>query len=386
MQLLKHRLVPCRPTAPTKYMLVKNAGMLECWNAGRSLLRLRFLFSIIPPFHYSSLWATPASGSLRRALLAGCCLAAAALGAAPTPNFFAGRERLLLQEIPDVAAGQQVWFSIARAGRTLASGSVAATADGHVTLPVALPEMKPGVALALDLYLRLGSDQGAPIIANTPVWLFSEYPYPEGHNPVAPRQIHLYDPAGTTAAAFESIRLPFKTISQLRTFEELRHVPIVIAEGLDLSAERGLVETLAAAAARGCDLLLLAPSAGTFAPPPGWDYLAAGTTQRILRRAPGKEQRYRLDLAACPAGAPHGTRFQLDASEGVAVLATAPREGAEAVVWELPTAGGRLRLCGNAIIARWQATPAARWLLAELLSDFAITPQSTTQEKNHEKQ
>lgn len=320
-----------------------------------------------------------------RALLAGC-LAAAALGAAPAPNFFAGRENLLLQEIPGVAAGQQIWFSIVRAGRTLASGPVAATADGHVTLPVALPEMKPGVALALDLTLRLGSDQGAPILANTPVWLFSEYPYPEGHNPVAPRQIHLYDPAGTTAAAFESINLPFKTISHLRAFEDLRRVPIVIAEGLDLYAEHGLWEALAAAAARGCDLLLLAPSAGALAPPPGWDYLAAGTTQRILRRTPGKERRYRLDLAACPAGAPHGTRFQFDASDGVAALIITPREGAEAVVWELPAAGGRLRLCGNAIIARWQATPAARWLLVELLSDFAITPPSTTQEKNHEAQ
>ena len=263
---------------------------------------------------------------------------------------------------------------------------MAAAADGHVTLPVALPEMKHGVALALDLSLRLGSDQGAPILANTPVWLFSEYPYPEGHNPVAPRQIHLYDPAGTTAAAFESINLPFKTISHLRAFEDLRRVPIVIAEGLDLYAEHGLWEALAAAAARGCDLLLLAPSAGALAPPPGWDYLAAGTTQRILRRTPGKERRYRLDLAACPAGAPHGTRFQFDASDGVAALIITPREGAEAVVWELPAAGGRLRLCGNAIIARWQATPAARWLLVELLSDFAITPPSTTQEKNHEAQ
>jgi hypothetical protein len=319
----------------------------------------------------------------RRALLA-FGLAAAALGAAPAPTFFAGRESLLLQEIPGIAAGQQVWFSVARAGRTLASGSVTGADDGHVVLPVALPEMKPGVALALDLTLRLGSDQGAPILANTPAWLFSEYPYPEGHNPVAPRQIHLYDPAETTAAAFESIRLPFKTISHLHAFEELSHVPIVIAEGLDLSAERGLWEALTSAAARGCDLLLLAPSAGTLAPPPGWDYLAAGTTQRILRRTPGKERRYRLDLDACPARAPHGTRFQFDASEGVAVLATASREGAEAVVWELPAPGGRLRLCGNAIVSRWQATPAARWLLAELLSNFAITPQFTTQEKNHE--
>ena len=77
--------------------------------------------------------------------------------------------------------------------------------------------------------------------------------------------------------------------------------------------------------------------------------------------------RYKLDLTNWPPdGKAAATRFQLSAYRGEAVFNVTPDAGCIALGWDAP-AGGSFRACGLGIIANWNETPAARWLLVEMI-------------------
>lgn len=300
--------------------------------------------------------------------LVGSLLATPLLRAAEVRNVFAGRENVLVQDVAGLGVGERVWFRVVRNGRTLASGTALCEKSGTVFLPVALPEMKPGVALPLGIVLRLGSDQGLPLLTNDKLWAFSEQPFAPGHNPAAPHSIWLYDPAKRTAAALTSIALPFERVTKIKELNGVTNAVIVVGEAVSLEEERGLWEALTAAVARGNGVLLLAPANGAVKPPEAWGCLSAGTAQAILRHPLAGGPPYTLDLTACPSGPVGGARFYLIGRDDEAIFAVATDRGSEAVAWDDPVTGGRFRACGLALIASWEETPAARWLLAEMLT------------------
>lgn len=335
-------------------------ALVPCW--GRIFLRHNGVsHRLTPPFRACRL------AGLSALMLAGF---PAPRCAAEVRNVFAGRENVLVQGVAGLAAGERVWFRVAKGERTMTSGTAACETGGTVSLPVALPEMKPGVALQLGVVLRLGSDQGRPLLANDHVWAFSEHPFAAGHNPAAPRRIRLYDPAGRTAAALAAIGVPFEAAAQIGALDDATNAVIVVGEAVSLETERGLWETLAAAVARGNDVLLLAPADGAFRPPDDLGLLTAGTAQAVLRHPPVGGAAYKLDLSSLPAGGAAGTRFRLAGLRDEALFAVSADRGREAVAWDDPASGGRFRACGLGLVARWEETPAARWLLAEILTDL----------------
>ena len=295
------------------------------------------------------------------------CVALSASAAEPVWNAFAGRESVLVRGLPGVAAGAAVWFSVTKDQRVVNSGTVRADAQGALALPVRLPEMKPGVALALEVTLRLGDDHGRPLRAGT-LWAFAERPFEPGHNPVAPRKILLYDPDEKTAAAFRAIDLPFEAVARLDALAGSTNAMIIVAEGLSLDAERGLWQVLSDAVARGNRVLLLAPRDGRLQPPATWRKLVAGDAQEVLRHGSVAGLPYKLDLASWPPdGRAVSTRFRLVGYRDEAVFDVTPDAGSVAVGWDDATSGGCFRACGLGIIAKWNETPAARWLLVEML-------------------
>ncbi len=292
------------------------------------------------------------------------------LRAAGARNVFAGRESVLVHGVAGLTPGERVWFRVARGGRTLASGTAACETGGIISLPVALPEMKPGVVLPLEVALRLGSDRGRPLLPNDTLWAFAERPFAPGHNPAAPRRIVLYDPVERTAAALASLDVPFETVARIGELTDATNAVIVVGEGVALETERGLWEALTAAVARGNGVLLLAPADGALYPPDDWGRLTAGTAQAVLRHPLAGGPAYMLDLSSLPAGGAAGARFRLAGLRDEALFAVSADRGSEAVAWDDPASGGRFRACGLGLIARWEETPAARWLLAEILTDL----------------
>ena len=292
-----------------------------------------------------------------------------AIAAEAVVNAFAGRETLVVRQSPDSPPGEEVWFRVARNHRILASGTVRAGDGGLVKLPVALPEIKPGVALPLEVTLRAGSEKGRPLPGGGTLWALAEQPLPPGRNPAAPREIRLYDPADRTAAAFRSINLPFETTTRLDALATMTNTTLVVGEGVSLEAERGLWETLMTAVARGNRVLLLAPAEGRLPPPDAWTQLTAGPADKLLRAPPRGGAAYKLDLQAWPPAGAVRTRFRLAGSRDQAVFDAGPDAGCEAVRWTDAASGGSFTACGLGIIASWETAPAARWLLVELLNE-----------------
>ncbi len=302
------------------------------------------------------------------ALAALLTLGSTASAVEPAGNAFAGRETVVVRDISGLNPGEAVWFRVTKDHRTLASGTVRTEADNIIRLPVALPEIKPGVALPLTVTLRAGSKQGLPLRTDSTLWALSEQPLPSGRNPAAPHDIWLYDPAGRTEAAFRSIAIPFTAAIRLEPLAAMTNITLVVGEGLSLDAERGLWEALMTSVARGNRVLLLAPTEGRLRLPAAWTQLTAGTAGENLRAPLRGGSTYKLDLKRWP---PHGairSRFQLIGVRDQAVFDVTPEAGCEAVHWTDAASGGSFTACGLGVIACWETAPAARWLLVEMLN------------------
>ena len=301
--------------------------------------------------------------------LAFTVLASGAPASDPVWNAFAGRENLQLRGITGITKGEDVWFIVTKEQRTISSGTVKAEADAILTVPVSIPAMKPGVSLALDLTLRNGSDRGR-ILRNGTLWAFAERPFEPQRNPAAPRTILLFDPEGKTEPALRAIEMQFELLTRLDKLTGRTNAVIIVGEGVSLGSERGLWQALSAAVAQGNHVLLLAPKDGQLRPPSTWGHLVSGNAQDVLRRGTVSRLPYKMDLDAWP---PDGKsvlkRFQMTGVRDEAVFNVTSETGNDAIGWDDAISGGRFRACGLAIIGKWNETPAARWLLTEMLED-----------------
>lgn len=288
----------------------------------------------------------------------------------PVWNAFAGRETLTVGLVKErLSAGERVWFRVAKERRTIASGTLRSEKDGHVNVPVQLPEMKPGVALPLEVEIRAGSDQGR-ILHNGTLWAFAEQPFDVERK--LSRRLLLYDPEGHTEKAFRSISLACDILNKPDALEGVTNAVIVLGEGVSLEGERGLADLLGLAVARGNRVLLLAPREGQLKPPSAWRLLLAGNAQDVLRASAQKTASYKLNLTDWPLdGRAVQRRFRLMSERDEAVFIVTPDAGCEAIGWDDNVSGGCLRACGLGIVSKWSEVPAARWLLVELVERLA---------------
>jgi len=219
--------------------------------------------------------------------------------------------------------------------------------------------------------LRAGSEQGR-LLRQGLLWAFSEQPFDPERKLSSSRSLLLYDPEGRTDAALRSISLVHESLERPSLLDGVTNALILVGEGVSLTSERGLAERLAAAVVRGNRVLLLAPSEGQLEPPSAWRVLLAGNAQDVLRKQEAKTLTYKLDLNRWP---PDGNairmRFHLVAERDAAVFDVTPNAGCEAVGWDDAASGGRFLACGLGIISKWSETPAARWLLAEMVEQLA---------------
>lgn len=287
-------------------------------------------------------------------------------------NAFAGRETLLVVGIKDhLSRGERVWFRVTKERRTIASGTARSGSAGRIDLPVQLPGMKPGVALPFEIELRADSEQGRLMRGGT-LWAFSEQPFDPEHKLSASRTVVLYDPEGRTEVALRSISLACDTLDKPASLEGVTNAVIVVGEGVSLESERGLVDLLADAVARGNRVLLLAPRDGQLKPPSAWRVLLAGDAQDVLRVTAASTVPYKLKLKEWPPdGRAVQMRFHLTAERDEAIFTVSPDAGCEAIGWDDVASGGCFRSCGLGIIAKWNQTPAARWLFVELVERLA---------------
>lgn len=327
---------------------------------------------------------------------------------------------------PKALDGRLNW-SLSVKRRTVAHGQLPLAAEaGHVaevTVALTVPEVKEGVILETQLSVAAYSagDQ-RPIAQHVKsIWIFPRDPFADRSQWLKGLKITLFDPEGKTADVLEKARVPFALTKNTAALDDLNEGLLVIGEGTVWRDHRSLGETMVKAAARGVPVLCLAPGEGALVLPGSEGAELPQPASLTLRREDViKELDQRLDAAWPPQGlssvsrlAIKSDRDQVVAEAGAWPPSTAIRarqdvrgvgdvklpspagrtrqdgrgaggEGSlqppHAWPWlevRYPAPKGRLLVCGFGIIRHWEATPAARYLLSELLVRLTAERQST---------
>jgi hypothetical protein len=142
----------------------------------------------------------------------------------------------------------------------------------------------------------------------------------------------------------------------------------MIGEGVSLSAQSNLMGVVDDLVSLGRKVVFLAPTDGYLAFP-GHDDAAVAPTRITLRRSEViTELDKRLDAVQWP---PDGrvirSALLVQSRRGRVVLSVDEAPNAWPWVDVLYSGGGRLTVCGFAIIRQWQAGPTPRYLFAKML-------------------
>lgn len=303
-------------------------------------------------------------------------------------NFFAGREARFATAIRGGAAvnGRLVWvLTVGR--RLLADGAVpvrhagrdATTAEVSVMLPAGREDVVAEATLTTVVVDAAGRRLGR---AERKVLIFPDDPFAGRRRWLESLRIALIDPAGDTERLLSAAGVPLMLARPDANLAALRPQLIIIGEGLVLSDQPRLSQELARFCAQGMNVLCLAPAAGEFPVPGADDAAGAGVaTSLTLRRADVvADLDGRLDRRDWSAGdttVVSRLAFVADRDAVVARAGDGPggwpwlEAGFASCERESDRTAGRLVICGLGIVRHWEATPAARYLLAALLARLA---------------
>jgi len=260
-------------------------------------------------------------------------------------------------------------FTIGR--RTVASGVAeippGAEAPPAVSIHLDVPPVKDGVVLPALLTVTVSEGAGGKAVASRekPLWIFPHNPFADRARWLKGLGMTLFDPANTTAEAFEKMGIPFQPARDVDAVAALKEGTLVIGEGVSFAEQRGLAEAMAALAARGVPILCLAPSDGAIPIPD------AGAARSImLRRADViAALDKRLDAEGWPGDGEliaGGLVLKADGDRPIGEF-VAGRVGWPWLEVGYPGRKGKLVVCGFGLLSHWEAGPTPRFLLARML-------------------
>lgn len=241
---------------------------------------------------------------------------------------------------------ERFWFQVRHENRPLASGSIQGRASNKgFSLPVQLPDVKPGVSQVLQLRLCKGDDKGLQVY-DGPLTVYSPFPYAEGERPAGEKAVVVYDPDGKTIAALQSIRFPFEEIKQLS--DARTNQVLVIGEGIERT--RQFEPQVLAVVRQGTDVLMLAPSAEEGNIPLGeWGQMTAENIVGSLT-------------------VQGGTFFDLIPERGRCIFSINGEKGARQVHWRDLYSKASFSVYGIPIISAWDKSAEARWMFKTWLT------------------
>ena len=275
----------------------------------------------------------------------------------------------------------RVGWALAIGPRTVAAGEVEAEpgAGGLASAAVHLdlPPVKDGVVLSASLTLTIaGPGRREPLArAEKALWIFPRDPFADRARWLKGLGVTLYDPAGTTAGAFEAAGIPFEAARDVDGVADLKGGTLVIGEGVSFAEQPGLAAAMATLAARGVAVLCLAPKDGSIpdlAAVEG-DAPAAGSIA-LRRKDVIAALDKRLDHEAWPGGDGEVVASGLTLKAEGDRLAGVVLGGDRGWPWlEVGYPGRRTRLvvCGFGIMKHWDDGPTPRFLLARALEVVA---------------
>ncbi|HTU25768.1 MAG TPA: hypothetical protein VMF30_10240 [Pirellulales bacterium] len=330
----------------------------------------------------------------------------------PATALFAGAEAALHVEVQAAKpTGGTLAWQLAAENRTLAAGEIAVAAGETAVLKLRLPQLSEGVSLRTELHLSLFTENAQrkekprAVLARV-LWLVPTDSFAGRKKWLKELPLRLYDPENVTAKVFTQAEIPFARVASLAAIEGLDDGILIVGEGIDLTHAGPLGDTLLAALERGVPVAWLAPAAGDL-PYPATETL---TTLRFAASDVIPEIDKRLTAAAWPTGeagprhfvpaAMHGelrlvvtreaggwpwieaassTPAAIYLGSGAARLSGDALRAAERKWAETKWAETKSILCGYPIIATWEQSPAARYLLAGIVERLAAAQESPGQ-------
>jgi hypothetical protein len=273
------------------------------------------------------------------------------------------------------AAGKAEWLLVAK-GRVLASGTAeAAVAPDKPALVVVertLPPLTEGVVFPLQLKISFREAEAKKPAAELTqdLWLFSDNPFANRQKALAALEIKVFDPVGETTAALEKLEVPCERLTNSDAIADLSTGVLLVGEGTSLKDYPSIPRSFAKLAARGVEVICLAPADGEI-PLPLQQKPDDGVPAQISLRRSDVIGELDKRLAA--------PRWVADASPVRSTLSvtSAGEEikgeiGEAAIGWpwveiRYAAPGSRVRICGLGIIRDWERSPAPRYLLSRLL-------------------
>ncbi len=245
----------------------------------------------------------------------------------------------------------------------------------RLSIEIELPVAKPGVVLPLTVVVSLNGRE----VHRKPLWVFPDDPFADSRTISRPAldqaDIALFDPEKKTAEQFEQWKIPFAGLRNVDAITALDEGVLIIGEGVSFRDYRALPAIMAEAAARGVAVICLAPSGGAMAipgaegselPPPGRLSLRRNDVIRQF------DERFDSESWSSD-GRLVASRIRLTGERtGITGEVSIDDESTGERGWpwfeaEFP-GGGRLVVCGFAIIDQWDSNPTPRYLLAHLLT------------------
>lgn len=271
----------------------------------------------------------------------------------------------------------QVNWSLSVNRRTINRGHAVLTVGpekpARATLPLRIPPVKDGVILEAQLTVAAyaSADSKPAAVQSKPVEIFAPDPFADRGQWLRGLGITLFDPEKKTADRFDKAHIPFKFTGNTSMLDQLNEGLLVVGEGTAWRDYPSLGESVVKAASRGVPVLCLAPGEGTLALP-GAEAANLPVPAAVTLRQEDVIRQFdkRLDWLAWP---PNGEitvsrlAIKSDRDQVVAEIGRGNR-GWPWLDVRYPAPQGRLFVCGFGIVRYWEAGPAPRYLLAELLA------------------
>ena len=280
--------------------------------------------------------------------------------------------------------GRLVW-RVAEGTATVKHGEVpldiAANKPTDVAVKVAIPPVKEGVVADWKLTVTVVEAKAVATFEQA-LWVFPKNPFHDRTEWLKKLKINLFDPKGDTAKVLTAAGVPFEEINSVEALADVKEGLVITGEGVAFKDEKGLGPALVKLATGGVPVLVLAPAAGEMTIP-GLAGPAGGFEDLCFRRDMVRKLDKRLD----PDGwLPDGKAV----TSSLAIKADEAAGGAEVIAgpggWPWAEVGhgtgkdkGRWLFCGLAVVAKWEAGPTPRFLLAKMLA--YLTDTDTDQPK-----
>jgi hypothetical protein len=272
--------------------------------------------------------------------------------------------------------------------RTIASREARVTIDAGglqvVAISLQVPQVKEGVIMSSRLSvtaMRNGENKPAGT-AEKDIYIFPADAFAYRHELLEKLNIHLFDPGKKTGDVLTAAKVPFRQVNSTDSFTGITNGILLIGEGCSFKDYRGLGEQATKVAARGVPVLFLAPSGGEMQiTGVGESDLPVPQSVRLRRSDAIRALDKRLDSESWPPdGAIVRTSMKPKGERGPIMFEAAQNaDGWPWIEMDFSPANaskekamhGRLVLCGFGIIAKWDSTPVARYLLARILEHLS---------------